>query len=415
MFLLVGVSVRALMESAGESGYPVQGIDFFADLDSCRWGKTMSLKNDFGLAPSVELLLEVAQNLPCEGLVYTSGPENYSAGLKFWEERGLLFGNKVDVLDQVRDPWKLKQALAEIGAVMPEFHLVKDWDPDTQGKIMLIKPLDGGGGRGVRVLPLPKEKDTAQGLISSLQEPARYIVQDYISGIPASVTFLADGQRTEVLGTSRQLTIRQGANNFIYAGNIVPLDTSLISGASGTLDVFEETLWRICSHLSTVFRLRGINTLDFVINSKGIWVLEVNPRWSASVELIEVWRGERLFARHLAACRASQRSLLLDRYEGRLNQNQNRPGFWGKRIVYAESSFQVGCGWELSYLYEQGVRDIPVAGTKIERGEPICTVLSTVAAASDAACLRKLQLKAGWVRRFLGDVKSSTFKSRKKQ
>ena len=68
MFLLVGVSVRALMESAGESGYPVQGIDFFADSDSCRWGKTMSLMNDFGLAPSVELLLEVAQNQPCEGL-----------------------------------------------------------------------------------------------------------------------------------------------------------------------------------------------------------------------------------------------------------------------------------------------------------------------------------------------------------
>lgn len=401
MFLLIGVSVRALMESAGESGYPVQGIDYFADADSCRWGKTMSLRNDFGLEPSVEHLLEVAQNLPCEGLVYASGPENHSAGLNFWEERGLLFGNKVAVLDQVRDPWKLKQALAEIEVAMPEFHRVKDWDPDTQRKIMLLKPLDGGGGRGVRVLPQEKEKDMAQGLISGLQEPTRYIVQDYISGIPASVTFLADGQRTEVLGTSRQLTVRQGGNNFIYAGNIVPFDVSLISGASRTLDVLEESLWRICSHLSTVFHLRGINTLDFVINSKGIWVLEVNPRWSASVELIERWRGERLFTRHLAACQTSQRSLLLDRDEGKRNRNRNRPEFWGKRIVYAESSFQVGRDWELSYLYEQGVRDIPVAGTKIERGEPICTVLSN--AASDAACLRNLELKDGWVRRFLGE------------
>ena len=321
----------------------------------------------------------------------------------------MLLGNKVAVLDQVRDPWKLKQALAEIEVAMPEFHRVDDWDPDTQGKIMLLKPLDGGGGRGVRVLP--QEKDTAQGIISSLQKPARYIVQDYISGFPASVTFVADGQRTEVLGTSRQLTVRQGALNFINAGNIVPFDTSLISGISVSLDVFEERLWRICSHLSTVFHLRGINTLDFVINSKGIWVLEVNPRWSASVELIEEWRGERLFAKHLAACRVSQRSLPFNGDESRLNQK--RPGFWGKRIVYAKSSFQVGCGLDLSYLFEQGVRDIPVAGTKIEKGEPICTVLSS--AASDAACWRMLLLKAGWVRRFLGDVKSSTFKSRKKQ
>ncbi|SPF32606.1 hypothetical protein SBF1_1120006 [Candidatus Desulfosporosinus infrequens] len=44
------------------------------------------------------------------------------------------------------------------------------------------------------------------------------------------------------------------------------------------------------------------------------------------------------------------------------------------------------------------MRDIPIAGTKIEKGEPICTVLSS--AASEAACLRNLQLKAGWVRRF---------------
>jgi predicted ATP-grasp superfamily ATP-dependent carboligase len=386
------------MESAGESGYPVQGIDFFADADSCRWGKTMSLRNDFGLEPSVEHLLEVAKNQPCEGLVYASGPENHSAGLNFWEERGLLFGNKVAVLEQVRNPWKLQQALAEIGVAMPGFYRLNDWETDTQGKIRLLKPLDGGGGRGVRVLP--QEKDTVQGFISGLQEPARYIVQDYISGIPASVTFLADGQRTEVLGTSRQLTVRQGANSFIYAGNIVPFDTSLVSGTSalGTLDVLEESLWRICSHLSTVFRLRGINTLDFVINSKGIWVLEVNPRWSASVELIERWRGKRLFARHFAACRTSQRSLPLDRDEGRLNRN--RPGFWGKRIVYAQSSFQVKWGLDLSYLFEQGVRDIPVAGTKIEKGEPICTVLSSAAAASDDVCWRKLQLKAGWVRRF---------------
>lgn len=396
MFLCVGVSVRALMESAGESGYPVQGIDFFADSDSCRWGKTLSLRNDFGLAPSVKLLLEVAQNQPCEGLVYASGPENHSAGLNFWEERGLLIGNKTSVLDQVRDPWKFQQALAEIEAAMPEFQRVKDWDPDNQGKIRLLKPLDGGGGRGIRVLP--QEKDKAQELISGLREPDRYIVQEYIAGFPASVTFLADGQRAEVLGTSRQLTVRQGAHNFIYAGNIVPFDTSIISG---THDAFEESLWRICNHLSTAFRLRGINTLDFVLNSQGIWVLEVNPRWSASVELIERWRGERLFAKHLAACRASIRSLPFAGDEGRLSRN--RAGFWGKRIVYARSTFQVECGWDLSYLYEQGVRDIPAAGTDIEKGEPICTVLSTAAAASDDACLRNLQLKAGWVRRFLGE------------
>jgi predicted ATP-grasp superfamily ATP-dependent carboligase len=387
------------MESAGESGYPVRGIDFFADLDSCRWGKTMSIVKDFGLAPSIDLLLEVAQKQPCEGLIYASGLENHSAGLNFWEERGLLIGNKVSVLDQVRDPWKLRQSLAKTEARMPEFHRLRDWDPDTQGKIMLLKPLDGGGGRRIKVLS--QEKAAAQGLISVLQNSNRYVIQEYISGFSASVTFLTDGQRTEILGTSRQLTVKQGEFNFIYAGNIVPFETSLISE---TLDIFEERLWRICSHLSTAFHLKGINTMDFVVNSKGIWVLEVNPRWSASVELIERWRGERLFARHLAACQANKRSLPFDKNKDR--PNQNRSGFWGKCIVYARSSFQAKYGLDLSFLYEQGVRDIPAAGTKIEKGEPICTVISP--AASDAGCLRNLQLKAEWARRFFGDLNHDT-------
>lgn len=400
MFLIVGASIRALMESAVESGYPIMGIDFFGDLDTRRCGKTVGIVNDLGLAPTVKDLLQVARGLTCQGLVYASGPENHPEELTFWEERGLLYGNGVSALMQVRDPWQLRQALSEIGIAMPEFYRVEQWSSDEAGEKWLLKPLNRGGGHGIA--ELPQEKAAARALISSLGDPSRYIVQKYISGIPASVTFLADGRQAVVLGTSRQLTGIQGSQPFIYAGNIVPFDISFLPG----LRTFEEDLIRISKHLASAFGLRGVNTLDFIVNSSGIWVLELNPRWSASVELIEKRRGERLFSHHIAACKAKGQNQFPSSGDNRKSVHKHgMQGFWGKSIVYAQSSFQVTADLDMQYLYGQGVRDIPPAGTRLESGQPICTVLS--GAASDAACWQNLQVKSEWARQVFGDIKLS--------
>ena len=400
MFLIVGASIRALMESAVESGYPVIGIDFFGDLDTRRCGKTVGIVNDLGLAPTVKDLMQVARGLTGQGLVYVSGPENHPDELTFWEEQGLLCGNGVSALKQVRDPWQLRQVLSEIGIAMPDFYSVEQWSPDEKRGKWLLKPLNRGGGHGIA--ELPQEKVTARALISSLGDPSRYIVQEYIPGIPASVTFLADGRQAVVLGTSRQLTGIQGSQPFIYAGNIVPFDISFLQG----LRTFEEDLIRICKHLAWAFSLRGVNTLDFMVNSSGIWVLELNPRWSASVELIEKWMGERLFSHHIAACKAKGQNRFPSSGDNRKPvHKRSLQGFWGKSIVYAQSSFQVTADLDLQSLYEQGVRDIPPAGTRLESGQPICIVLS--GATSDAACWQSLQVKAKWARQVFGDIKSS--------
>ena len=406
MFLLVGASVRALMESAVESGYPVMGIDFFGDLDSRRCGKTLGLVSDLGLEPTVRNLLHVAQGTNCQGLVYASGPENHSDELSFWEERGLLCGNRISVVKQVRDPWQLRQALTEIGVSMPAFYSVGCWNPDEAvagERGWLLKPLNRGGGHGIT--ELPRDKKAALARLSALTNPGDYIVEEYISGVPASVTFLADGDQAVVLGTSRQLTGIKGLNKqpFVYAGNIVPLDSSLWP----ELRTLDADLLRISRHLTSVFGLKGLNTLDFIVNSAGIWVLELNPRWSASVELIEKWRGERLFSLHIAACIGKGQTDIPFGTESYRTFKQSFAGFWGKSIVYAQSSFEIRkqAYSDIDLLYERGVRDIPLVGTKIEKGQPICTVLSE--ADSDAACWQSLQRKAEWARRIFGDAESS--------
>ena len=58
----------------------------------------------------------------------------------------------------------------------------------------------------------------------------------------------------------------------------------------------------IAGAVTEAFGLVGLNGIDFVLREGEPYVLEINPRYSASMELIE--RGGRLsvFEAHVAAC-----------------------------------------------------------------------------------------------------------------
>lgn len=405
MFLLVGASVRALMESAVESGYEVTGIDFFGDVDAGWQGRTISLLQDCGLKLTVKNLLDTARGVTCHGLSYTSGPENSPEELVYWEERGLLRGNGPSILAEVRNPWKLCQSLAQIGVSMPKFFSIEQWQQQEGGGKWLLKPLNRGGGHGI--VELPEKKEDAQALIESVPNPNQYIIEEYVEGIPGSVTFLANGREAIVLGTSRQLMGRRGGNRpFIYQGSIVPLDSSDFLGEQ----VMMEECTKMVEHLTRYFGLKGMNTLDFIVNADGIWILEINPRWSASVELIERELGKYFFAHHLAACEGvDMNKISQDLFSREINSSKSckitnvgkRSEFFGKMIVSADFPlvFKVCDQEKLGFLYEQGVRDIPLPGTKIKKGQPVCTVLAE--GADDPDCVRRLRKKSDWVHQFL--------------
>ncbi len=416
MLLLVGVSVRALMESAAASGYKVIGIDIFGDVDALWHGKAMRLK-DLGQGQTVKNLLEAAKKIPCSGLVYSSGPENTPDELEFWEKCGLLYGNEGSVLRKVRNPRELKRCVEKNGLRMPPFFSVDEWNESVKKGRWLLKALNRGSCHGI--VELPAKLKGVPDYLLGLNRFSPHIVQKYVEGISASATFLANGQEALVVGTSRQLINRDGGDGlFYYKGNIVPLDVGEILN----FELFITKINELARCLTLCFGLKGINTVDFILNSEGIWVLEVNPRWSASVELIEKYLGKSLFNDHLKVCKGGRVpgfSKIASANESRpcqaLNVNKDRKKYIGKMLVIAERTLVTGTMKDesLRYLYEQGIRDIPRSAITIEEGQPICTVLARGITERD--CLGRLKEKSQIVSRFCNQYYSRGLQKQKEE
>ena len=123
------------------------------------------------------------------------------------------------------------------------------------------------------------------------------------------------------------------------------------------------------------FGLVGVNGVDFISRDRRARAVEVNPRWSASMELVELAYGVSVFGAHAAACARGQ----LPDFD--VNAARRGARVVGKAVVFARQDVVAGdtTGWlpvpgssDLPAL-----RDIPKAGQRIEAGQPVCTVFAS--------------------------------------
>jgi predicted ATP-grasp superfamily ATP-dependent carboligase len=333
--LIAGLTTRALAESAVRAGATIVTVDYFGDLDQARVCETHSLR-ERGLGYSAAAILEVARELAYDAVVYCGGLENHPGVVAELARERVLLGNPPDTLRRVRDPGELFRFLASRGFAVPDTRFATDPLP-TSGQ-WLLKPMRGGGGQGVR--PWAGQPPTGS-----------QIVQEHVDGVSGSVSFVADGRRSTVLSWTEQLRAPGG---FRYAGNIMPLEGDAAA---------REEADAIADALAREYGLRGLNGFDFILRAGRPVVLEVNPRYCASMELLERASGASVFALHVAACRGE----LPARFEA-------PPGVWGKLIVYASRTVAVP---DTTAWLDQGIRDVPHPGEIIRAGHPICTVLAS--------------------------------------
>lgn len=348
-------------------------MDHFADADlalACPVRRAPRYPHD---------LNELLREAPSAPWLYTGALENHPEIVDRLAAKRPLWGNDAKTLRTIRDPIQLASALQRAGFLALRGAPSHEGLP-TDGS-WLVKRRRSAGGFHVRRWngELRRER------------PETHYFQEYIEGIPCSAVFVAAAGKAALLGATRQLIGESwsGASGFQYAGSIGPL----------ALETREEAeLRRLGTTLSAEFGLRGLFGVDFVINAEGLWPIEVNPRYTASVEILERAMGLRAIQRHAAACR----DLTLPKCDDlpRAGTRQH-----GKAILFAPSGAQLSAAlsdrllaWNRERSWPE-LADIPAAGSLLELGAPVATVFAS--GATDAETVAALRERTASLRRLL--------------
>lgn len=367
--LIVGVSTRALAESASRAGYSCLSVDAFGDLDQKSRVQNVGLSRDLGRPYSAAAAVAVGRRLPAASAAYVGNLENHPSAVRRLARGRRLLGNTPATLVRARDPVAVADVVQRAGGRVPLTLLPGQTRQASAGVRWLRKPRRGGGGSGVRQwkpgAPLgPNE-----------------LVQERIEGVLASVAFVANGQRAVLLGISRGLAGDPafGARGHRYCGSVYPLsaDRALIDRMSA-----------IAGAVTEGFGLVGLNGIDFVLRDGEPYVLEINPRYCASMELMERGGGISVFEAHVAACGGALPSA----------GAAPMPEVLGKAVLYARREVIVGDSGR--WLLRDDVRDVPFPGDRIRRGHPVCTVF--VRGADSVTCYGRLVAAASALEQELG-------------
>lgn len=369
--LLVGVSTRALAQSAVRAGYRVTAVDAFGDADLRAIAEVLPLDRA-SRRTGADAAALAARGVRAGLVAYTSNLDNHPAAVALLARGRRLLGNTPDTLEQVRHPLRLAQALAARGFAVPA---VRASAPAGRlpGAPWLRKPRRSGGGHG-----------TARWRAGEPVGRSHYL-QQRIEGLPGSIVFAADGHRAVPLGLTRQLVgLRElGSYGFRYCGSLLASSGRPIFPRQAEL---HHRAIALAAAVTELFGLRGLNGLDFIARDGVPFPIEVNPRYSSSMELVERASRLSLFTVHRDACR------------GRLPPPPlPAPDVVGKAIVFAPRAVTVSdpAGWRVD------LADVPHPGERIARGRPVCTVFGR--GVSSAGCRSALIRAANAVYAALGD------------
>lgn len=357
--LIVSLSARALTQSARRGGFRVLAIDCFGDADTHEAAaEVRTIPFDAG-GFQVEPLLKQASKLvyreSLAGLVCGSGFEERPELLNALAATCRLYGNFPETVALVKEPSHWSATLDRLGLTYPETQI--EPPPKTDG--WLAKRKGGSGGWHVRSAAAAPRSEA-------------WFYQRRIEGPTYSVLFLADGCHARIIGFNRQWHYGEvGGSGFAYAGAVSKPELP-----HSVRDELSEAVAR----LTGIFKLRGLNGIDFVLGSDSRpYLLELNPRPTATVELWDGdWAGG-LVAAHIRAC------------SGKLpDRCAESASVCGHAMVYAQSTFVVPDGLALP----EWCRDIPHGGSVVQVGQPFCSVFAEGANAETVQAL-------AWFRRDL--------------
>ncbi|QEG01119.1 ATP-grasp domain protein [Stieleria maiorica] len=200
--------------------------------------------------------------------------------------------------------------------------------------------------------------------------PDGAILQQPVRGPICGASFFGLGDRALLLGVCRLLKKRIGPYPFVFAGALGPIPISIEVCNS---------LRRLGTAFCSAAPIFGPFNIDVAIQHDSVTLLEVNPRWSASMELVERAWSEA----------SDEPCSMFDRpadWERRVGQSSQDPGesfcvgktTFLKRVLFARADRTISPAdfdrqtrsgrWEW--------KDVPRRPTQLNRHEPLATLIT---------------------------------------
>ena len=338
---VAAISARMLAQAVTSEGLKVYALDCFGDRDTreaaVQW---LPIGTPAALEIDGSALLDALQVLARRG-----GVQGWIAGAGFearpeWLEAGAallpLWGTAAAKVRRVRDARIFFACLDEHGIAHPSVRLEP---PDTPG--WLLK--DGGGCGGWHI---------RRANVHELAPTTRHYWQREAQGKPMSATFIANGRDAVVLGVNEQIVRPLGDRPFVFHGVVGPLPVA---------NALRRELTASVRALAETFALRGMCSLDFLLDGERLSVLEINPRPPASVAL---YLSVGWVQAHLRACRVGELPAPLP------PSNLTH----GSEIVFSTRSLQLDSEAVSGIAALPGTHDLPYAASDFRAGDPLCSV-----------------------------------------
>lgn len=359
--LLIGASCRAAAEALKRQGIPSVAWDMFADRDTslaCGVRKINSLTpTDAG-----EML-----DMPCSFVLPCGGLENAPELWSELSQKHCMLGPSLKQLAKLRDPVWLSEFCKSHATKMKLPTTMRSSDTDRERRHWLVKSTRSAAGLSVR-----HHNNNA------ILQNGEYL-QELIKGTEFGVTVSSSNDGCHLLAGTLPIT-----HGFVYAGSIGPIEL-----ARNTKKHVEQFFELLCNEL----QFQGVLQADLIQRDGEVFLLEINPRWTAGMEIAETLSPASLLAHF--------RSQDDDSFEKR-SAKTTKPiygthEFLIKQIIYADQALAISQGqsdywmrlsdWtavdriasagvnnEVEHIYFR-LADIPEPDCTIEARQPLCTLL----------------------------------------
>ncbi|SDA50413.1 ATP-grasp domain-containing protein [Methanobrevibacter millerae] len=359
--LLIGINTRSMLKSALKLDYDIYSTSYFStsdtpqiknqkiilqekDNESCGIFED-NFKSENVLEISKDFIDEVDYIIPISGI----SPIEFSKS----DQKKILGTRDVS---NIEDKYKFYRKIKDEFKT-PKTFLIRDVDeaieisknnPEVK---YIIKPVKGSGGYDINLL----NNDS----YIQLNDGENYMLQEYVEGITLSSSVLASKDCKRTIMNSRLLTENDFEKNdsFIYIGNILPLTNESIMANVKNIDDINRNMIETSENLARKFNLMGSNGVDYILNEKGLYVIEINPRIQGTFECVE---------------QSLQINMLDAHIKSSLNEEVEIPEakyYSYKRIIYSP------CRNIYSKINLDNIYDMPHIGSITEKSEPLLTVI----------------------------------------